>query len=170
MCGVSSGSWASLPSLLMWVKHLNFAMVHQFPRHGKVKKLLLFKKPKSRVIFLNFVCYWMGFMFAEVLWCSRQMDPTAVQSAVVLLQWQDVKAEDALVTNFPPNLKCVSKLIRSAPLLFRRSGPCEAVDYSSKCVPLNGISLLQYTLSLSQPHFGICHKPRALMKNHLQDK
>lgn len=51
-----------------------------------------------------------------------------------------------------------------------QSGPSEAVDYSSKCVLLNGISLLQYTLSLSRPHFGICHKPRALMKNHLQDK
>lgn len=49
-------------------------------------------------------------------------------------------------------------------------GPSEAVDYSRKCVLLNGISLLQYTLPLSQPHFGICHKPRALMKNHLQDK
>lgn len=83
-----------------------------------------------------------------------------------------MKTEDALVTNFPPNLKCAVGF-KAGPLgasALQKSGASEAVDYSSKCVPLNGISLLQYALSLSQPHFGICHKPCALMKNHLQDK
>lgn len=47
-------------------KHLSFAMVHRFLRHGKAKNLFLFSKAKSKGIF-NFVCYWMGFMFAEVL-------------------------------------------------------------------------------------------------------